>query len=1163
MSHCPEACFDASSMLAASALPSALLSTLPIPPSPSFASREGDESFGALFSPRGHARPLLLLLSPTDNGDAAFLDAAFAAAQEPRLGPPSAYPAEVLCRTADAPSPASSDFDDDDDDDSDDDEVADLMRGQEEDSPDDMDDTDINHDEALDTPNNEPAHPLPLTLQTHPHTHSRSHSHSHSHSHAASIATLVSNLARANSLSLLQQPEFLSAVADTFVSETSESSEDDDDDASSSCSSSSNTSDSASSDDSSSCESKADSIDLLYSPYDSLRPATARRLPILKHKKRRSSPFSTLLDPSPLHFLDPTRPSPTTTTFPVASTSCPNYAPKKIKLVFGGASRNNTKDRRVSPPTTCSTSSAFPLPHHPDSSSYPSLTGGPDSSASSSSGIPYHHPRRASYSVTSYAELDDALLLNSSSSSGTHAATHLAHFGDSVHHAGVGHVGGVDTRWKEDREYRPPATQPSDTAPAKPAPHSKFTSATPKIVRTPHSLQRLADATSAATSSIDATASTSSKPRRASLHAVTAVPAGGVILDSKTPSLEPAEIVSAQCSETSSAGSLHPAQPPLSAIGAPPSLTAVPDAALKEEIGRRRVARRSRSCSSSDGSVFEGVVVDSEGVVVLEDVAGRVGGRRRGGVAGKRRKSSVGGVVAAPPVVVAAAAPVVVTGVEAVVKRKPGRPRKRGVGGVDLGGVVVGHVEDVVMGEQQQARVGEEEGVKEVVDLGKEGGSAGGGGKVAGGNVAVGGKKKGNGAGVGGVKKRRKSGNSVAVMESTDEEDAAARTGGVGEESDDSDEYVEARVSAGSKRKQVVSGEEEEHAAREGGGKEEKEAVVVVEASPPAPPPMKVESPVAMTPVAVGRRGGPSKSTPAPSSATATTSTSAPTRSTAPAAAPTTGKRKKSGKPVATTRPAKPNSHHASESDIILTAYSKVSVYEYTTRNVGIMRRAGDGWFNATHILKLAGYGEKTKRTKILERMVNVAGCVFEKVQGGFGRYQGTWIPAESAVKMANEYGITELLKPLFDCEVGLDEPPSDDKDKDKGHHKKKVTAGGKEEKKQGGSSSAAGAGAGVGRGVGKKEDGVGEEGGKVDAGFETRDSVAGEDGVANDAAAPEEEEKDSKTDDVATATAESGPGGTVKKAGEEKGEPVARSKPVSLRSSPRQSPRQVSAAAS
>lgn len=51
------------------------------------------------------------------------------------------------------------------------------------------------------------------------------------------------------------------------------------------------------------------------------------------------------------------------------------------------------------------------------------------------------------------------------------------------------------------------------------------------------------------------------------------------------------------------------------------------------------------------------------------------------------------------------------------------------------------------------------------------------------------------------------------------------------------------------------------------------------------------------------------------------------------------------------------------------------------------MRRRSDDWVNATHILKAAGF-DKPARTRILER--DVQKSEHEKIQGGYGKYQGT-----------------------------------------------------------------------------------------------------------------------------------------------------------------------------
>lgn len=58
------------------------------------------------------------------------------------------------------------------------------------------------------------------------------------------------------------------------------------------------------------------------------------------------------------------------------------------------------------------------------------------------------------------------------------------------------------------------------------------------------------------------------------------------------------------------------------------------------------------------------------------------------------------------------------------------------------------------------------------------------------------------------------------------------------------------------------------------------------------------------------------------------------------------------------------------------------------------MRRRADGWLNATQILKVAGF-DKPQRTRVLEREVQKG--LHEKVQGGYGKYQGEPIARKPA----------------------------------------------------------------------------------------------------------------------------------------------------------------------
>ena len=60
------------------------------------------------------------------------------------------------------------------------------------------------------------------------------------------------------------------------------------------------------------------------------------------------------------------------------------------------------------------------------------------------------------------------------------------------------------------------------------------------------------------------------------------------------------------------------------------------------------------------------------------------------------------------------------------------------------------------------------------------------------------------------------------------------------------------------------------------------------------------------------------------------------------------------------------------------------------------MRRRADSYVNATQILKVAGV-DKGRRTKILEK--EILPGKHEIVQGGYGKYQGTW-----SVKLSVSY---------------------------------------------------------------------------------------------------------------------------------------------------------------
>ncbi|KAK8033551.1 Start control cdc10 [Apiospora marii] len=104
--------------------------------------------------------------------------------------------------------------------------------------------------------------------------------------------------------------------------------------------------------------------------------------------------------------------------------------------------------------------------------------------------------------------------------------------------------------------------------------------------------------------------------------------------------------------------------------------------------------------------------------------------------------------------------------------------------------------------------------------------------------------------------------------------------------------------------------------------------------------------------------------------------------------------------------------------NIYSAVYSGVDVYEMEVNGIAVMRRRNDSWLNATQILKVAGV-DKGKRTKILEKEIQTG--EHEKVQGGYGKYQGTWIKFERGVEVCRQYGVEELLRPLLTYDMGQD----------------------------------------------------------------------------------------------------------------------------------------------
>jgi hypothetical protein len=103
------------------------------------------------------------------------------------------------------------------------------------------------------------------------------------------------------------------------------------------------------------------------------------------------------------------------------------------------------------------------------------------------------------------------------------------------------------------------------------------------------------------------------------------------------------------------------------------------------------------------------------------------------------------------------------------------------------------------------------------------------------------------------------------------------------------------------------------------------------------------------------------------------------------------------------------SSEAAAAPRIFQATYSGVPVYEMLCKSVAVMRRQSDSYLNATQILKVAGF-DKPQRTRILEREVQIG--QHEKVQGGYGKYQGnhgknTFITCPNNSKCIRHLGTT------------------------------------------------------------------------------------------------------------------------------------------------------------
>ncbi|ORY38851.1 hypothetical protein BCR33DRAFT_422212 [Rhizoclosmatium globosum] len=92
--------------------------------------------------------------------------------------------------------------------------------------------------------------------------------------------------------------------------------------------------------------------------------------------------------------------------------------------------------------------------------------------------------------------------------------------------------------------------------------------------------------------------------------------------------------------------------------------------------------------------------------------------------------------------------------------------------------------------------------------------------------------------------------------------------------------------------------------------------------------------------------------------------------------------------------------------------YSGIPVFEMMCAGTALMRRRQDSFLNLTQILKVANV-ERGKRMAVLDAACR-DGNKFERIQGGYGKYQGTWVPLETAMAVARHFHADKMLAPLL-----------------------------------------------------------------------------------------------------------------------------------------------------
>ncbi|KAI8621183.1 hypothetical protein BC830DRAFT_1095628 [Chytriomyces sp. MP71] len=108
-----------------------------------------------------------------------------------------------------------------------------------------------------------------------------------------------------------------------------------------------------------------------------------------------------------------------------------------------------------------------------------------------------------------------------------------------------------------------------------------------------------------------------------------------------------------------------------------------------------------------------------------------------------------------------------------------------------------------------------------------------------------------------------------------------------------------------------------------------------------------------------------------------------------------------------------------SEARLFRTQYGATPVVELAYRGVSVLRRlSGDMTINATQIITLSGITDRAKRLRIIEEKCRKLAWPHEKVQGGAAPVQGTWVHPDNALKLATEFKVDHIVKPLLDVDV-------------------------------------------------------------------------------------------------------------------------------------------------